>query len=157
MFIKAPGVPEHARRGGAGNICMKVLRLASLISESTNSSYFRCVRWMCQVWASGGDPGGVCRSAAAPAACPHPAVGGWGTDSRDAWGQLLTGTALDTSIYLPYMGPPGVSCSGHAKMSEGAAEVKELARKGGGIKPWVGGLHDFSWRWASWFYNYTPR
>lgn len=71
----------------------------------------------------------------APAACPHPTIKG--ADSQDAAGQLLTAPTLDTSpapCYLPCMGPPWVSCLGHAKRLEGVVEVKELVRRWGGVR-----------------------
>ncbi|KAK5603325.1 hypothetical protein CRENBAI_009952, partial [Crenichthys baileyi] len=55
---------------------------------------------------SSGDPGGVCT-------CCLSSPTHWRSDSRDATGQLLTGPTLDiflASFYLPYMGPPRVSC-----------------------------------------------
>ena len=152
VFIKAPGVPEP----WGLEYLHESNQLAPFISlglkKSTNSSYFRFVRWVRQVLASGGDPGGVCGE---PCTCCLSSLTHRGADSQNARGQLLTGTASDSPlcIYLPPLhgASKGQLLRACKDVSGGAGG------QGVGGATVMGGLHAFSRRWASRFYNYTPR
>lgn len=89
---------------------------------------------MRQVWASGGDPGGVCR---ASCTCCLSSLTHRGADSQDARGQLLTATTLDSPscLYVPSLhgASRGQLLRACKDVSWGVAEVKELARKEGGV------------------------